>query len=129
LHCDASADNLPLASKLALLLALGPELRQAAGELDQVTALVDQRKVLDRPLPTSSIGSGSGTLEALASAGKTASSQADAGSRRLAGLVEQYDGLVTDVSRTFLAFHEELQACEARLGVLERAKTGDRAST
>jgi hypothetical protein len=128
LHCDASADNLPLASKLALLLALGPELRQAAGELDQVTALVDQGKVPD-PLPTSSIGSGSGTLEALASAGKTASSQADAGSRRLAGLVEQYDGLVTDVSRTFLAFHEELQACEARLGVLERAKTGDRAST
>lgn len=95
-----------------------------------MTALVDQRKVLDRPLPTSSTGGGgSDALEALAAAATTASSQAEAGSRRLAGLVERYDGLVADVSRTFLAFHEELQTCEARLGALERAKSSAQAST
>lgn len=126
---DPSSDGLPMASKLALLLALGPELRQAASEVDQVTALVDQRKVLDRPLPDSSTGAGGDPLRPLASADKTASSQADASSKRLAGLVERYDGLVADVSRTFLAFHEELQSCESRLTTLERAKANSSAFT
>lgn len=116
-----SPSSLPPQAQLALLLDLLPSLQQAATEFDRVSSLINHQKVLDRPLG-SEADDMLPLLRTVGDAADKAGKEGESLDRRLGALVSRYDGFIDDVSRTFLAFHEELARCEVEVRRLEKER-------